>query len=71
MRSCIPICLLTAVTAAAQPAVSPDAELAAKVSRHIEVFVQGGRFHGSVLLAREGRVVLEKGYGLEIGRAHV
>lgn len=64
MRLLLPLLLFTAALCPAQPTASPDTELAAKINRHVEAFVQGGRFQGSVLVAREGRVVLEKGYGL-------
>ncbi|MBM3795452.1 MAG: beta-lactamase family protein [Acidobacteria bacterium] len=64
LRLSVTFLLLAAGMASAQPAVSPDAELTAKINSHVEAFVQSGRFQGAVLVARERRIVLEKGYGL-------
>lgn len=59
-RRGIPIAawLLLAATAA-----RPD-ELATKLDQYMSALTKAGRFSGSVLVARDGRVLLAKGYGL-------
>ncbi|MCI1188541.1 serine hydrolase [Hymenobacter sp. DH14] len=47
-------------TAAAKPAVS----LAQQLDDYVQLYAQAGLFNGSVLVADQGRVVLQKGYGL-------
>lgn len=53
--------LLVVVSCAAQTALAPD--LAAQLDDYLNGLVKQNRFTGAVLLARDGRVVLSKGYG--------
>lgn len=57
------LCLLLAVGGAAQTALS-NQELAARVDEYLNALVKQNRFSGAVLLARDGRVLLSKGYGM-------
>ena len=53
--------LLPAVTLLAQSAPS---DLAAKADAQVASYVKAGRFQGSVLLARNGNIILSRGYGM-------
>jgi CubicO group peptidase (beta-lactamase class C family) len=56
---------LLALTAAVQVLAVPDQkDLVSLVGRYIEPYVRTRNFSGSVLLARNGKVLLSTGYGL-------
>jgi len=42
----------------------PDHPIAIKADKYLDALVQQGRFSGSVLLARDGKVLLRRGYGM-------
>ena len=49
---------------AAIASAKPDATLARQLDDYVKLYEQAGLFNGSVLVADQGRVVLQKGYGL-------
>jgi len=55
---------VTMVTAAPPQAAATDAEIASRADAYMSALSASGRFNGTVLLSRSGRVVLEKGYGM-------
>jgi CubicO group peptidase (beta-lactamase class C family) len=57
------LCLMLAASAAAQ-AAAPNQELSAKVDGYINELVKANRFSGAVLVARDGKVLVSKGYGM-------
>jgi CubicO group peptidase (beta-lactamase class C family) len=59
----IALCLLLAVNGAAQTGVSNQA-LTARVDEYLNALVRQDRFSGAILLARDGKVLLSKGYGM-------
>jgi CubicO group peptidase (beta-lactamase class C family) len=59
----IALCLLLAVNGAAQTKVS-NQDLTARVDEYLNALVKQDRFSGAVLLARDGKVLLSKGYGM-------
>lgn len=63
IASSIALCLLLAVNAAAQTKVS-NQDLTARVDEYLNALVRQDRFSGAVLLARDGKVLLSKGYGM-------
>ena len=52
--------LLASLTLTAQP----QTDLAAKADAYVASYVNAGRFYGSVLVAKGGKVILTRGYGL-------
>jgi D-alanyl-D-alanine carboxypeptidase len=54
--------LFASVTMAAQSA--PAQDLAAKADAYVASYVKAERFHGSVLVAKDGKVILSRGYGM-------
>jgi CubicO group peptidase (beta-lactamase class C family) len=55
--------LLTATTSAQTPAnINPD--VTAKINEYMDALVKIGKFNGSLLIARDGTVVVSKGYGM-------
>jgi CubicO group peptidase (beta-lactamase class C family) len=57
--------LITLITVApAYAADIPDKTLAAKVDAYIQPYVDGRNFSGAILIARKGRVLFAKGYGM-------
>jgi CubicO group peptidase (beta-lactamase class C family) len=59
----IALCLLLAVNGAAQTG-SSNQDLTARVDEYLNALVKQDRFSGAVLLARDGKVLLSKGYGM-------
>ncbi|HEV7375202.1 MAG TPA: serine hydrolase [Pyrinomonadaceae bacterium] len=59
----IALCLLLAVNGAAQTKVS-NQDPTARVDEYLNALVKQDRFSGAVLLARDGKVLLSKGYGM-------
>lgn len=59
----IALCLLLAVNGTAQTKVS-NQELNTRVDEYLNALVKQDRFSGAVLLARDGKVLLSKGYGM-------
>lgn len=59
----IALCLLLGVNVAAQTKVS-NQDLTARVDEYLNALVRQDRFSGAVLLARDGKVLLSKGYGM-------
>jgi CubicO group peptidase (beta-lactamase class C family) len=59
----IVLCLLLAVNGATQTKVS-NQDLTARVDEYLNALVRQDRFSGAVLLARDGKVLLSKGYGM-------
>jgi CubicO group peptidase (beta-lactamase class C family) len=55
--------LLVVINCAAQTGVSGQ-ELTAQVDEYVNSLVRQNRFSGAVLLARDGKVLLSKGYGM-------
>jgi CubicO group peptidase (beta-lactamase class C family) len=56
------LCLLLAASAARSPAQTPDT--AARIDEYLTGLAKQNRFSGSILAARDGKVVLSKGYGM-------
>lgn len=44
--------------------VAAPQDLASRLDRHVQAYVDQQRFNGSVLVARDGKPVLSKGYGM-------
>jgi CubicO group peptidase (beta-lactamase class C family) len=63
VSSLIALLLLAAVTCAAQTGAA-NQELAARVDEYVNALVEQDRFSGAILLARDGKVLLSKGYGM-------
>lgn len=61
--SLIALTLMLVVGCAAQTNVA-NQELAARVDEYVNGLVKQNRFSGAILLAREGKVLLSKGYGM-------
>jgi CubicO group peptidase (beta-lactamase class C family) len=59
----IAVCLLLVASSAAQTIVSGQ-ELTARVDEYVNALVRQNRFSGAILLARDGKVLLSKGYGM-------
>jgi CubicO group peptidase (beta-lactamase class C family) len=57
------LCLLLAVNGTAQTGTS-NQDLTARVDEYLNALVKQDRFSGAVLLARDGKVLLSKGYGM-------
>jgi CubicO group peptidase (beta-lactamase class C family) len=57
------LCLMLAVGCAAQTGRGGQ-QLAARVDEYVNSLVKQNRFSGAILLAREGKVLLSKGYGM-------
>jgi CubicO group peptidase (beta-lactamase class C family) len=57
------LCLALAATGAAQTAPA-SADLQAKVDERLNAAVKANQFSGAVLIARDGRVLVSKGYGM-------
>jgi CubicO group peptidase (beta-lactamase class C family) len=55
---------LTLSLASAAQTKTTDSDLQAKVDAQLEALVKAGKFSGSVLIARDGRVLMSKGYGM-------
>src|ERR1700748_1751441 len=66
----VPLLLATSLVAFGQ---SPGGSLEAKVDAYIAPYVEAKDFSGAVLLAKDGKILLRKGYGLasqELGAAN-
>src|SRR5215216_5171044 len=59
----VALSMMLAASCAAQ-ARNSDQELTAKVDAYIDGLVKANRFSGSILVARDGRVLVSKGYGM-------
>src|SRR5690242_2552197 len=59
----IALCLTLAATSAAQTKPATD-DLQAKVDERLNALVKANQFSGAVLIARDGRVLVSKGYGM-------
>jgi CubicO group peptidase (beta-lactamase class C family) len=55
--------LLLVINCAAQTALSNE-ELTARVDEYVNALVKQNRFSGAILLARDGKILLGKGYGM-------
>jgi CubicO group peptidase (beta-lactamase class C family) len=66
VRRSIGVCVLAACVflLEAVGAEMPQAELAAKIDQYVASFVGTGNFTGAVLVARKGRVLFRKAYGM-------
>ena len=53
-----------AQTPANQTAVVASQSIAPKIDEYLNALVKAGWFNGSVLIAREGKVIVNKGYGM-------
>ena len=62
MKRFFSVALALLLFAAIAPAQSPD--IAAKVDEYIAAQMQVNQFSGAVLIAREGKVLVRKGYGM-------
>lgn len=56
--------VVATITAAPLRQAATDAEIASRADALMSGLLTSGRFNGTVLLARNGRVVFEKGYGM-------
>ncbi|HEX8193718.1 MAG TPA: hypothetical protein VF552_12545, partial [Allosphingosinicella sp.] len=56
--------LAVAQTATAAQTPGPDAQVAQRVDEYMEALWRVRRYGGSVLVAREGRLLVNRGYGL-------
>ncbi|MDT4895521.1 MAG: hypothetical protein QOH25_598 [Acidobacteriota bacterium] len=63
VASLLVLCLLFVVTCAAQTSLSSQ-ELTTRVDEYVNALVKQNRFSGAILLAREGKILLSKGYGM-------
>ncbi|HEX4963928.1 MAG TPA: serine hydrolase domain-containing protein [Thermoanaerobaculia bacterium] len=71
-RALLLFALLVATTAPGSSRVAPES-LPAKVDAYLAPYVAAGDFNGTVLLAKEGKVLVRKGYGFanrELGVAN-
>jgi CubicO group peptidase (beta-lactamase class C family) len=59
----IALCLMLAASGAAQTR-DANQELTAKVDDYVNGLVKANQFSGSILVAREGKVLVSKGYGM-------
>jgi|GEM_PF-787325 len=59
----IALCLLLALNGAAQTGIS-NQDLTTRVDEYLNALVKQDRFSGAILLARDGKVLLSKGYGM-------
>lgn len=57
------VLLLLAITSAAQQTASSQ-DLPARVDEYLNGLTRENRFSGSILIARDGRVIVSKGYGM-------
>ena len=57
---------LTATARAADAAQTPDAnqDIVRKINEYMEALVKAGKFNGSLLIARDGKVLVSRGYGM-------
>jgi CubicO group peptidase (beta-lactamase class C family) len=62
VRALILIALASATVQAQQQ--QPSSQLASRVDEYMNAAARAGKFSGSVLLARDGKVILSKGYGM-------
>ena len=53
-----------AATPTSVPTVSPTEEIALKVDEFINAYLELGKFSGAVLIAKDGEVLLSRGYGM-------
>src|SRR5437762_2481284 len=62
----LPLLLSLVITAAAitDEPIAVDASLAAKVDAYVKPYVESNNFSGSLLIAKAGRIVLSRGYGM-------
>src|SRR5687767_12407610 len=63
----VAFCLLTTQYAPAQSPTAPTQsaqQVAAKVDEYMSAAVRVSRFTGSVLVARDGQLIISKGYGM-------
>src|SRR6267378_2384241 len=57
----------TAADLTTNPRQTPGAanqDITPKINEYMDALVKAGKFNGSILLAREGRVLVSKGYGM-------
>jgi CubicO group peptidase (beta-lactamase class C family) len=66
MFLCLPLLLSLVIPAGAiaEEPIAPDASLAAKVDAYVKPYVESNNFSGSVLIAKAGKIVLSRGYGM-------
>jgi CubicO group peptidase (beta-lactamase class C family) len=61
----VALCLFVFQSASAQKAAAPSArQIAAKVDEYMKSAVEVERFSGSILVARDGKVIVSKSYGM-------
>lgn len=61
----VTLCLFVFQSASAQNAVAPSArQITSKVDEYMKSAVEVERFSGSILVARDGQVIVSKGYGM-------
>src|SRR6266404_1504781 len=56
--------LFISAGAIAQEPIAVDASLAAKVDAYVKPYVESNNFSGSLLIAKAGKIVLSRGYGM-------
>src|SRR5215210_7247249 len=61
--SLLMLCLSLVINCAAQTSLSSQ-ELTTRVDEYLNALVKQNRFSGAILLAREGQILLSKGYGM-------
>lgn len=61
IRKLFPACLILCLFALSSAAQTPD--VAQAVDRYLSIRTEMGGFSGAILVARDGRVILRKGYG--------
>jgi CubicO group peptidase (beta-lactamase class C family) len=54
----------TIPTVAPTPTLSPEAQLASQIDGYVADLTEKGQFSGSILVGREGKVLISKGYGM-------
>ena len=59
----VALCLALVASGAAQTR-DPNPELTAKVDNYINGLVKANQFSGAILVARDGKVLVSKGYGM-------
>lgn len=55
---------LFALTTSAQVPADINQDVAARVNEYVDALVKSGKFNGSLLIARDGKVMVSKGYGM-------
>jgi CubicO group peptidase (beta-lactamase class C family) len=64
MRKLVPIFVLSCLAIFAQSSPSAGGDFATKADAHLKAYLDQGKFQGSALIAKGGKILLAKGYGM-------